>query len=394
MNDEISKLYSNDNLSSLSRVTLVIPTHNRNFYLSRCLWYHAHFPFFEIIVADSSELEKREINKKTIRELSQLFQTRITYLEYNFPAEEYGGEIYRKWGDAIHHVTTDYSLSCTDKEFLIPTTVVNSVHFLDKNPDYSLADGIYYMMNSKKDILPWQERESITENSPTERLNKLKLTKQILGTQFALHRTNEHIQNFENLIKYELFDIRFGEMIIEAFPILIGKLNRDTNCVMSIRDTTENYKQYTIINCITKNLKKYNAESSFTRYKTYMNYPLDRRNKLLQKFKDSIENIININEDIEFYSQIMDKRYGSKSDNYFISLINKIHFFCWRFLIPYKLKYILSHLFGLGKMEKRIKLAKASLKIRYVFNMILETRHYIPTDTPITQTNIFRGKIK
>ena len=121
--DCVYETYEGKDLSQLQKVTLVIPTHNRNYYLSRCLWYHAHFPFAEIIVADSSDESKRRVNHQTISEIQQMFSTKITYLEYDFPAEEYGGEIYRKWGDAVSRVETEFSLSCTDKEFLIPMTI-------------------------------------------------------------------------------------------------------------------------------------------------------------------------------------------------------------------------------------------------------------------------------
>jgi len=358
MNDEISRLYSNNDLSPLSRVTVVIPTHNRNFYLSRCLWYHVHFPFSEIIIADSSSQEKREINKKTIDEISKLYSTKITYLEYDYPAEEYGGDIYKKWGDAIHHITTEYSLSCTDKEFLIPTTIVSSLQFLDKHSDYSLADGKYYMMNSNKEILQWQDGESISENSPHDRLKQL--LKCVISTQFALHRTSEYKESFETLYKYNLFDIRFGETLIETFPILKGKFYKNKDDVMSIRDTTEFHKQHNIINYITNNLEKTKAESSFIRYRSYDDYPIERQNYLLNKYKDCIEKTTNISEDISYYSEIMKIRYTS-------TIKNGLFTFFWNYLIPYKLKYILSHLFGLGKMDKRIKINTVSLKTIYIY---------------------------
>ena len=43
--DFVDECYADKDLSLLKKLTLVIPTYNRNYYLSRCLWYHAHFPF-------------------------------------------------------------------------------------------------------------------------------------------------------------------------------------------------------------------------------------------------------------------------------------------------------------------------------------------------------------
>lgn len=58
--DIIDKLFENHDLNILKKLTIIIPTYNRNYYLSRCLWYHAHFPFGQIIVADSSPDEKKK----------------------------------------------------------------------------------------------------------------------------------------------------------------------------------------------------------------------------------------------------------------------------------------------------------------------------------------------
>ena len=209
--DCVYETYEGKDLSQLKRVTLVIPTYNRNYYLSRCLWYHAHFPFAEIIVADSSDENKREVNRQTISDIQQMFPTKVTYLEYNFPAEKYGGEIYRKWGDAVMHVNTEYSLSCTDKEFLIPTTVAKSVVFLDEHPDYSIADGSYYMIEAKNVIHRWQGNNSITSDSVNERLLDVLKENTPYGTQFALHRTTNIRKAFNNIYTYNLHDIRFGE---------------------------------------------------------------------------------------------------------------------------------------------------------------------------------------
>ena len=65
--DFVDECYADKDLSLLKKLTLVIPTYNRNYYLSRCLWYHAHFPFGEIIVADSSPEEKKVVNRETVR---------------------------------------------------------------------------------------------------------------------------------------------------------------------------------------------------------------------------------------------------------------------------------------------------------------------------------------
>ena len=139
--DFVDEFYADEDLSHLKKLTVVIPTYNRNYYLSRCLWYHSHFPFGEIIVADSSPEEKKVVNRETVRKLVEERGANIRHLEYPPETEKYGGDITRKWGDAVQHVETEYSQVCTDKEFLIPTTLCKCIAFLDEHSDYDMATG-------------------------------------------------------------------------------------------------------------------------------------------------------------------------------------------------------------------------------------------------------------
>ena len=91
--DFVDECYADKDLSQLQKLTLVIPTYNRNYYLSRCLWYHAHFPFGEIIVADSSPEEKKAVNRETVTKIRSLFGANIRYLEYEPETDKYGGDI-------------------------------------------------------------------------------------------------------------------------------------------------------------------------------------------------------------------------------------------------------------------------------------------------------------
>ena len=104
--DYVDAYYQDKDLSLLNKLTLVIPTYNRNYYLSRCLWYHAHFPFGQIIIADSSPEDKKIVNRETVEKIRSLFHINIIYLEYEPETEKYGGDIYKKWGDAVSQSNT------------------------------------------------------------------------------------------------------------------------------------------------------------------------------------------------------------------------------------------------------------------------------------------------
>ncbi|MBP3507735.1 MAG: TIGR00180 family glycosyltransferase [Lachnospiraceae bacterium] len=379
--DCVYETYEGKDLSQLQKVTLVIPTHNRNYYLSRCLWYHAHFPFAEIIVADSSDESKRRVNHQTISEIQQMFSTKITYLEYDFPAEEYGGEIYRKWGDAVSRVETEFSLSCTDKEFLIPMTIAKSVMFLDEHPDYSIADGRYYMMKAMNLVLPWQGVNTLelTSNDVLQRLNGLLNSNVPIGTQFALQRSKIHKSIFSNMDTYNLYDLRFGETEIELFPILYGKLMRCPDA-MSLRDITQNIKMTgfnrgTIVK----------SESSYLRYPWISDYPKVRYEKYLNSLTECLIN----NSDEKVIEKVIEKvfhqRYlGTDLDEGKMKhpLLNKSSFmrYIWKKL-PYEFKVIISKYFGSGMVEPRLRKNKMTKEIKIIIRLIKSTSKYYETDS-------------
>jgi len=64
-------------------------TYNQNYYLSRYLWYHAHFPFGEINVADSSPEKKMEVKRETVAKVWEMFGANILYQEYEPKTEKY-----------------------------------------------------------------------------------------------------------------------------------------------------------------------------------------------------------------------------------------------------------------------------------------------------------------
>ena len=378
--DCVYETYEGKDLSQLKRVTLVIPTYNRNYYLSRCLWYHAHFPFAEIIVADSSDENKREVNRQTISDIQQMFPTKITYLEYNFPAEKYGGEIYRKWGDAVMHVNTEYSLSCTDKEFLIPTTVAKSVVFLDEHEDYSIADGIYLRAESQKIIFRWQGTDitKLTCNDVVGRLKGVLDSNVPIGTQFSLQRSINHKRTYHNLEKYNLYDIRFGEIEIEVNPIIDGKVHRELNDYMSLRDIVVNKRKTGLLK-----VEINKSESSFTRYPFI--YPNERYatyfNRLLFCFHEKCASTSIIRKVIE---KNISQRY-SDAGNFKNPILNnfKIAQYIWENQLPYNIKQVLSKYFGSGLVEPQLNKKYWTSEIKLILQIMKISSPYHDNDETI-----------
>ena len=193
--------------------------------------------------------------------------------------DEYGGMIYRKWNDAASHIQTAFAQNCTDKEFIIPTISCSAVEFLEANPDYSVADGLYYQLsydeNGKEAYYIWQGEASYTADTALERITQSLEQSAPVGMQFSIQRTENFKIIYQNLERYNLYDIRFGEAAIEMSPIFMGKTKR-MEFPGSVRDLLSLKRK-------SKGVSSYNkSESSCSRYPLLPDHPKDRYDELYQ----------------------------------------------------------------------------------------------------------------
>jgi glycosyltransferase domain-containing protein len=262
--DFVDEYYADKDLSLLKKLTVVIPTYNRNYYLSRCLWYHSHFPFGEIIVADSSPEEKKVVNRETVRKLVEERGANIRYLEYPPETEKYGGDIIRKWGDAVQHVETEYSEVFTDKEFLIPKTLYKCIAFLDEHDDYDLATGSRYHIKSLKsgDIQYFEASPgrtlSLNYPDPLARLLAFSVSRPYPFNLLALMKSHVHKDAYNKLSESGIDDLRFGEHGLELLSAISSKSVYFPNEPHECRDLTQLFSF--------RRIKHSTPESSATRY--------------------------------------------------------------------------------------------------------------------------------
>ena len=316
--DFVDECYADKDLSMLQKLTLVIPTYNRNYYLSRCLWYHAHFPFGQIIVADSSPEEKKVVNRETVEKIRSFFSANILYLEYPDERDEYGSMIYRKWNDAASHIQTKFAQNCTDKEFIIPTTSCCAIQFLEENSYYSVADGLYYQLsydeNGKEAYYIWQGEASYAADTALGRITQSLEQLVPVGMQFSIQRAENFKTIYQNLDRHNLYDIRFGEAEIEMSPILMGKTKR-MDFPGSIRDLLS-------LKSKSMGVSSYNkSESSCSRYPLLPDYPKDRYEVLYQNLINCLKSygtISSENDVIRVIDNFLQKRYQHKQ-----KLLNK-----------------------------------------------------------------------
>lgn len=123
-------------------ITILVPTHNRHGYLSRCVdWFVSHG--YQMVVADSSSQPwPRAIE----------LENKVKYIHRPGGYDKYMGKIC----DALGQVSTPYVAFCADDDFILPSGLEFSASFLDKNKDYVFCQGVaYFFQKINKNISVW-----------------------------------------------------------------------------------------------------------------------------------------------------------------------------------------------------------------------------------------------
>ncbi len=204
---------------------LIIPTFNRPYYLQRILGYYSKYGSdFNIIVADSSSSENKKLNKEIISSFKNL---KILYLT-DYPGTV---EFYYKFADAVNHAQSKYCVFCADDDFIVPSSIKECINFMEKNPDYSVVQGLYcsHWLRKKRNgkiefgWVPAQyHSKSITFDSPSERL-KFHLANYNVTTAYGVHRTDTLRFIFKEGIESTSYD-RLAEILLTALTLICGKM--------------------------------------------------------------------------------------------------------------------------------------------------------------------------
>lgn len=210
----------------ISKCTIIIPTFNRPKYLKRILNYYNGFEEdYNIIIADSSFDKNKQLNKETISKLSKLD---ISYIE-KYPTNV---SPCHKLADATNQAKTKYSVFCGDDDFITPRGINQSVDFLEKNQDFTVAHGQYisfYLRTNKKgrQQFLWNHLYLAKQiNFPEARYRLFfHLSDYQIPTFYAVHKTDFLKMIFKETIKYT-DDERFGELLPSMLTLIYGKMKR------------------------------------------------------------------------------------------------------------------------------------------------------------------------
>jgi len=207
------------NQYKINNFSIIIPTRNRPNYLRRVLdYYNKYGKGFNIIIADASSNENKKLNKKTVSLFPNLS---IQYLD-NYPSEI---NFYYKIFDALNHVNTKYSVLCADDDFITPNGINKSVDFLEKNPDFTVAQGHYisfYLKNKKFFFwISFPFHKSITFSEAKSRVIFYLLNYKLL-TFYGVHRTKNLKESFKELTKFT-DETYFSGFLLATLDVIYGK---------------------------------------------------------------------------------------------------------------------------------------------------------------------------
>jgi glycosyltransferase domain-containing protein len=208
----------------MSDCTIIIPTYNRPGYLKRLLSYYKDFHIpYNIIITDGSSEDIKKANRETV----SLFDTaKILHLDH-YPHET---GLYERLFDAAKQAGTKYSVICADDDFITPNGLIQSVAFLEANPDYSVAHGKYIGFRREDNkrgekSFYWtnaSSAESIIFDDPAKRL-LLHLSEYDVPTFYAVHKTELLKMMLEETLPF-VGDYVFSELLPSMLALIYGKM--------------------------------------------------------------------------------------------------------------------------------------------------------------------------
>lgn len=262
----------------LSDLTIIIPTFNRNYFLSRLLCYLKEQGFDNIIVADSSSPEKFAVNQEIV---NSLFGDNILHLWIR--EKEYLSNFYEKIHTAAENVRTPYVVWCRDKDFPIISGLRECVQYLNDNPDFQLADGkfYYFKLDYENRKISWKNHY-VNKKTLDYEENNLRVNDYLrrgasfeFALIFTIHRTELFKKIYSEAIKYT-DDVRFSERFVEILALIYGKyayLDVDYWC----KETNDSHSSSLIYHSLIDTLSDGSFSKKLERFKNglYANLPLN-----------------------------------------------------------------------------------------------------------------------
>lgn len=223
----------------MNNCTVIIPTYNRPAHLKRILdYYITDSVGLEFIVADSSRNDNQLLNQKTIDFFSNYQGFKCIRYSYNESIH-----FWEKLADVTSKVKTKYCVICADDDFAISRGILESVNFLENNPDYSLAHGKYlsYYMLKEDGRFYWKyiyPHDSIVSDSAEKRF--IQHFTNYLPTIYAVHRTSILQRICSQNIRAGINLFLFGELMSSLGALIMGKM-KTLNILYAMKQIDSSY---------------------------------------------------------------------------------------------------------------------------------------------------------
>src|SRR3989344_2242723 len=278
----------------MSKIDLVIPTHNRINLLKRILdFYQSYGNDFNFIIADSSNSNNKEFNKKLVRTYSNL---NILYID-KFPEKL---EQHYKFAEMVKYLKSEFCVFCPDDDFIIPNAIRECVTFLEKNPDYSAAHGTYISFevqrqSSGDNKFRWRllfSPHSISSSNPTNRLSSHLID--FILTLWAVRRTETVKLCYKEFSKAKIDPYLLpilGELLPDALTAIFGKV-KSLNTLYGARQYLSQIRGYFPSLIDAKKAGKF--DKSYSSFKNSLvnnlnkknNFPGEKINKTIDKIME------------------------------------------------------------------------------------------------------------
>ena len=226
------------------KYTIIIPTYNRPDYLKRLLSYYDSYNIeCKIIIADSSSEDNKIENKRISSHFTNLNILHVADYPYTISPNN-------KFCDILNHVNSKYALFCADDDFITPNGIRQSIGFLENNPDYSVAHGVYLSFqiipkagNMCKSI--WNTRDlpiSVTSSDSKYRVNHYMKYFSSNPIFYSVYRTDFLKMILKESIKYT-DDLLFGELLLIFLTLIHGK-SKCLDILYCARNTSSDSHEY------------------------------------------------------------------------------------------------------------------------------------------------------
>lgn len=195
------------------RVTIYVPTYNRQAFLKRVLDYYVDSGF-QVLASDDTKTPFAEAAD----------YPNLTYCQSGLPFSQSLAE------PGLEHVSTPYMVMCADDILIPPAAIAECVEFLDAHPDYAAAQGyqssMYYVDDGYDLRMGAATATDFSAEKPSDRLLKFFSVPHRL--YWGVWRTDAWKQVYSSVPLSVLNEPRTVncESMIYFATALVGKLRR------------------------------------------------------------------------------------------------------------------------------------------------------------------------